>query len=238
MVGSDDKPAIVYDITGFNRSQVVKKLEDIVNDSRYKHKFVFYLGICRVDETLEFCNLFRLKPNPWPKQPGNGEMTVLQDRQFICTSYNQCLVDELNEKYGCKTSLFAEHLEKLFEDNSNIAEYSFVTSEVYILWLFEIARRRVKDSEDATNLKKEYDQLEIDGAITQLIELMKVDSCQFEEIFLKDGTFHCFSGFPSKRQTAIDNIEEKLKSPKKHASQDKDVEKMKQSMSEVYLSEK
>ena len=239
MAGSNDKPAIVYNITGFNRSQVVEKLEDIVNDRGYQEKkLYFYLGICRVDETLEFRKLFRLEPNPWRDQPGNGLMTVLQDRQFFCKSYSQRLVDELNEKYGCKTSLFAEHLEKLFEDNSNIAEYSFVTSEVYILWLFEIARRRVKDSEDTTNLKKEYDELEIDGAITQLIELMKVDSCTFQEIFLKKGTFHCFSDFPPQRQTAIDNIKEKLKSPKKHASQDKDVEKMKQSMSEVDLSEK
>ena len=239
MADSDDKPAIVYDITGFNRSQVVEKLEDIVNDRGYqKKKFDFYLGISKVDETLEFRKLFRLEPHPWPNQPGNGVMKVLQDRKFICRSYGQCLVDELNEKYGRKTSLLAEHLEKLFEDNSNIAEYSFVTSEVYILWLFEIARRRVKDSKDATNLKKAYDTLEIDGAITQLIKLMKVDSCQFQEIFLKNGTFHCFSNFPPARQTAIDNIKEKLKSPKKHASQDKDVEKMKQSMSEVDLSEK
>ena len=214
MVGSDDKPAIVYDITGFNRSQVVKKLEDIVNDRGYQEKeFVFYLGISKVDETLEFRKLFRLEPNPKRDKPGNGFMKVLQDRQFFFKSYNQCLVDELNEKYGRKTSLLAEHLEKLFEDNSNIAEYSFVTSEVYILWLFEIARRRVKDSEDTTKLKEAYHEHKIDGAITQLIKLMKNDSCQFQEIFLIEGTFHCFSDFSSKRQTAIDNIKEKLKSP-------------------------
>ncbi|CAH3143328.1 unnamed protein product [Pocillopora meandrina] len=214
MVGSDDKSAIVYDITGFNRSQVVKKLEDIFNDRGYQKKeFVFYLGISKVDETLEFRKLFRLEPYPSPYQPGYGFMKVLQDRKFIRRYYNQCLVDELNEKYGRKTSLLAEHLEKLFEDNSNIAEYSFVTSEVYILWLFEIARRRVEDSMNAPKLKEAYDEHKIDGAITQLIKLMKNDSCQFQEIFLIEGTFHCFSDFPSKRQTAIDNIKEKLKSP-------------------------
>ena len=214
MADSDDKPAIVYDITGFNRSQVVKKLKDIVNDRGYQKKeFVFYLGISKVDETLEFRKLFRLEPHPWPDKPGNGFVKVLQDRQFCFTSYNRCLVDKLNEKYGCETSLFAEHLEKLFEDNSNIAEYSFVTSEVYILWLFEIARRRVKDSKEATDLKKAYDALEIDGAITQLIELMKVNTCQFQDIFLIGEIFHCFSGLPPKRQTAINNIKEKLKSP-------------------------
>ena len=213
MADSDDKPAIVYDITGFNRSQVVEKLEDIVNDRGYqKKKFDFYLGISKVDETLEFRKLFRLEPRPWRHQPGNGKMTVLLDRQFFGRSYRQCLV-ELNKKYGCETSLFAEHLEKLFEDNSNIAEYSFVTSEVYILWLFEIARRRAEDSMDATKLKEAYDEHKIDGAITQLIKLMKNDSCQFQEIFLIEGTFHCFSDFPSRRQTAIDNIKEKLKSP-------------------------
>ena len=207
MADSDDKPAIVYDITGFNRSQVVEKLEDIVNDSRYKQKFVFYLGICRVDETLEFRKLFRLKQDPFRDEPDNGNMTVLQGREFICKFYDGLLVEKLNKQYGCKTSLFAEHLEKLFKDNTSIARYPFVTSEVYILWLFEIARRRVKDSEEM----KKYNKLKIDGAITNLIALMKADYCRFDDVFLEGGKFHCFSGEPKDRETVIKKIEKSLK---------------------------
>ncbi|CAH3143331.1 unnamed protein product [Pocillopora meandrina] len=207
MADSDDKSAIVYDITRFNRSQVVEKLEDIFKDRGYqKKKSVFYLGICRVDETLEFRKLFRLKQDPWPYQPGN--MTVLQGREFISKFYDGLLVEKLNKQYGCKTSLFAKHLENLFEDNTNIAGYPFVTSEVYILWLFEIARRRVKDSEEM----KKYNKLKIDGAITNLIALMKADHCGFDAVFLEGGEFHCFSGKPENIKTVIKKIKETKKS--------------------------
>ena len=206
MADSDDKPAIVYNITGFNRSQVVEKLEDIVKDSRYKQKFVFYLGICRVDETLEFRKLFRLKQDPCRDEPDNGNMTVLQGREFISKFYDGLLVEKLNKQYGFKTSLFAEHLENLFKNNTKIAGYPFVTSEVYILLLFEIARRRVKDSEEM----KKYKKLKIDEAITNLIALMKADHCGFDAVFLKGGEFHCFSGKPENIKTVIKKIKKSL----------------------------
>ena len=208
MAASDVKPAIVYDITGFNQSKVVEKLEDIVNQDGYQNKeFVFYLGISKVDQTLEFRKLFKLEPKPKTHKPGKGVTSVLQGREFTKRSYNQCLVKELKEKYGDNTSLFAKHLELLFKNNTNMASYPFVTSEVYILLLFEIARQRVKDSKTLTAKRKQLDKLKIDEAITNLITLKKAKACTFDDVFLKGKKFHCFSGEPKEREDAIDNIE-------------------------------
>ena len=120
------------------------------------------------------------------------------------------MMNELRETYGHNTCLLAKDLKKLFENNTKIALYPFVTSEVYILWLFEIARRRVKDSKKSTDGKKAFDELKIDEAITNLIELMKALACIFKNVFLKEKKFHCFSGPPDKRRAAIEKIEDKM----------------------------
>ena len=81
--------------------------------------------------------------------------------------------------------MFAKHLKKLlFENNSEIADYPFVTSEVYILLLFEIARRRVKNLPDPTFLKKELHAVKIDEAITNLIDLMETSCCKDGKNFI------------------------------------------------------
>ena len=212
MADSNVKPAIVYDITGFDRSQVVEQLEGIVNHVGYRNiNFSYYFGITKVDETDQFCKFFRLKPNPTPDQPGNGSISVFQGRPFDKErSYGQFLVNKLRETYGHNTRLLAKGLKNLFKNNTKIASYPFLTSEVYILWLFEIARRRVKDSKNSTNKKKAFDELEINEAITNLIELMNARACIFEDVFLKKGIFHCFSGLPFKRRAAIKEIKDKL----------------------------
>ena len=211
MADSNVTPAIVYDITGFDRSQVVEQLEGIVNHVGYRNKnFFYYLGISKVDQTDQFCKFFKLVPQAEEDEPGNGIISVFKGPGFTTErSYNMNLVEELCEEYGEDIFEFAEHLEELFENNTKIAEYPFVTSELYILLLFEIARRRVKDSKKSTDGKKEYDELKIDEAITNLIELMKADVCTFKEIFLEEQPFHCFSGKPDKRKAAIKRITDK-----------------------------
>ena len=211
MADSNVTPAIVYDITGFDRSQVVEQLEGIVNHVGYRNKnFFYYLGISKVDQTDQFCKFFKLVPQAEEDEPGNGIISVFKGPGFTAKrSYNMNLVKELCKEYGEDTSLFAKNLEDLFENNTNIAEYPFVTSEVYIRLLFEIARRRVKDPEKSTSKGKKYDKLKIDEAITDLIELMKEDVCTFKDIFLKGQKFHCFSGEPDERKAAIKRIKDK-----------------------------
>ena len=175
-------------------------------------KFDFYLEISRVDgETKQFKKSFRLQPNATDDQPGNGFISVFKDsgNDFIGRAYGEPLVEDLNKKYK-ETSSLAKDLEELFKDNTNIAEYPFVTSEVYILLLFEIARRRVKDLEKSTDLKKRLDKLKINEAITNLITLMRKNSSKFEDVFLKEGKFHCFSGKVEDREKVIVEIEKKV----------------------------
>ena len=211
MADSNVTPAIVYDITGFDRSQVVELLEGIVNHVGYRNKnFFYYFGISKVDQTGQFCKFFRLKPKPKPNQPGNGIISVFRGCPFDEGRSYGIMMNELRETYGHNTRLLAKGLKNLFENNTKIALYPFVTSEVYILWLFEIARRRVKDSKKSTDAKKEYDELKIDEAITILIELMNARACKFEDVFLKGGILHCFSGYPFQRRAAIKKIEDKL----------------------------
>lgn len=138
---------------------------------------------------------------------GNGIISVFKGHQFKSRSYDKQLVDKLDEKYETNTSSFAEDLEDLFKNNTNIAGYPFVTSEVYILLLFEIARQRVKGSDEM----KKYNKLKIDEAITNLIALMKADYCRFDDVFLEGGKFHCFNGEPKDREIVIEKIEKSLK---------------------------
>ena len=79
MAASDVKPAIVYEITGFDRSQVVEQLEGIVNHVGYRNKnFFYYLGISKVDQTNQFRKFFKLEPDPEEDQPGNGIISVFK----------------------------------------------------------------------------------------------------------------------------------------------------------------
>ena len=210
MADSDVKPAIVYDITGFDRSQVVEQLEGIVNHVGYRNKnFFYYLGISKVDQTDQFCKFFKLVPQAEKDEPGNGNISVFKGPGFTAKrSYNRDFVKELRKEYGKDTSLLAKNLEGLFENNTKIVECSFLTSEVYILLLFEIARRRVKDREKSTPKGKKYDELKIDEAITDLIELMKADVYTFKDIFLEGEQFHCFSGEPDERKAVIERIKD------------------------------
>lgn len=90
---------------------------------------------------------------------------ICQNGHLIPRQYGEEIVQDLEEKYARDASAFARHLESRFETNETIAKYPFVTSEVYMLPLFEIGRRLVKDSPKSTPTKKMYDKLPIKEAI-------------------------------------------------------------------------
>lgn len=69
---------------------------------------------------------------------------ICQNGHLIPRQYGEEMVQDLEEKYARNASAFARHLESLFETNETIAKYPFVTSEVYMLPLFEIGRRLVR----------------------------------------------------------------------------------------------
>ena len=204
-----------YDITGKNLDEVVETLDTIVNNRKdYRKDAVFTFTIKPDSKHLQhpeaFRKEFQLKAKPTPDQPGSGILSIRQGGRLIARPYNEEMVKDLEEVYDDDTSAFARHLETLFKRNEAIAKYPFVTSEVYMLLLFEIGRRLVEDSPNSTPTKKKYDELPIKKAIQDILTLLGNKKCKFSDVFLKDGRFHCFSGSPRDRKNVIEKIQEAL----------------------------
>ena len=157
---ADMQVEIRFDITcntGLDHKQVGLLLKDIVNLTCYQQKTgIVYLRIGpKPDKPGKFQKKYKLTPIPTTDQPGNGILSIRKPDSgwFIGRAYGKAMTDDLEKSYNGDTRAFATHLEKLFEDNTSIGQFPFVTSEVYMLLLFEIARRQVKDSDESTDKK-------------------------------------------------------------------------------------
>lgn len=158
-----------------------------------------------------FQKKFQLKAKPTIDQPGNGMISIYKDGGFISRPYGKEMVEDLWEMYDGHTSAFARHLKALFQKNETFAEYPFVTSEVYMLLLFEIGRRSVEDSRvSSTRKKRKLDKLPIKEAIDHILTLFANKQCGFRDVFLKRGRYHCFTGPPKRRRKAIKKIKNAL----------------------------
>lgn len=211
----------IYDITGFDAHLVVSLLVSIVNNKeQFKTNKTFYLLLHNSHENQpndEIEELFRLKASPTTDQPGNGIVFLRpRGRKTFKTSAKK--YDELNgalkahyekKKKQPDTASFARDIKELFEDNAVVSnDFPQATIEVYLLLLFEIARRLVA-LEKPSEKKKQYDVLPIGSAIARFVKLLELGSkeiCTFEDVFLPKGIFHCFTGKPQDRRKAIDNI--------------------------------
>lgn len=202
------------DITGMNCDQVVEKLKSIVNGKDYLKDAVFSFMISPTSSHLQhpqaFQKKFQLKANPTEDQPGNGFLFIWQGSRYIGRSYNEEMVKDLKEMYGDDTSAFARHLTTPFQKNETIAKYPFVTSEPYMLLLFEIGRRLVKNSPKSTLEKMKLDKLPIKKTIQGILKLFGNKKCEFGHVFLKEGKFHCFTYTADEREKVIKEIEEAL----------------------------
>jgi len=154
---------IVCDITGFYGQQVVALLSQIVNDKeQFKKNKTFYLLIRDSSEgnSQAGLELFKLQARPSPPdQPGNA-IVFLRPRgktrfkRGSGTSYEElngalrAWYDKLDDKGNLMFSdikSFARDMKQLLKNNAQIDELSRPTTEAYMLWLFEIARRFVKN---------------------------------------------------------------------------------------------
>jgi len=161
---------------------------------------------------------------PTPDQPGNGKLYICDESgKFIGRSYCGDMVCDLYETYSEDTSKFARDLNSLFQTNETIAEFPFVTSELYMLLLFEIGRRLVKDPNISTPMKEKFDKLPIKEAIQGILALFRNKKCKFQQVFLEGGNFHCFSLSPEIREKAIKEackeLEKKAKEMEKEAKE-------------------
>lgn len=205
----------IYNIAGKDDDQVFEILKTIVNSEDYKENAVFNFMIIpascslqnlrnlrQVSESVEFW----LEAEPTKNQPGNGRLSIFKHGEFRARAYSELLVEDLEEIYDGNTSAFATDLEGLFKNNETIATYPSVTSEVYMLMLFERGRRSVNDSDYSTDTKKELDSLNIKDAIKGILTLLGKKKHKFSDVFLKKGKFHCFSGTYLARMKAIEEI--------------------------------
>ena len=197
-----------YNITGRSAAYVIAIFKSIVNNSEGSYKFSkrkeFTFNIGKTPAMISF----KLKANPTDDQPGNGVFRVHENKKKRkCRKYNQKLVDELKNRYP-NTKEFAQDIKRFFKDNSELPKSgNKIIQEVYILLLFEIGRRLVKDDEKHTNEKKALDSLPISQAITTIVKLFEQEECRFEDVFLTGGTFHCFTKSLRKRKKAIEQLE-------------------------------
>ena len=215
----DGRP--VYDISGFDAHQVVAVLSAIVNDKdQFTMNKTFYLVIrsSSVHTSEEgFEEFFKLTARPTPSQPGNA-IVFLRPRGKKRFNRSAKSYEELNgnlraiyDRYDngrfvfSDTTSFARHIKQLFKNNATIDNLAQPTFEAYMILLFEIARRLV-NSENPTAKKKALDDLPIASAIARLLTLLELRRCSFEDVFFPGGRFHCFTGKPEQRETAIHNI--------------------------------
>lgn len=192
-----------YDITGYRAAHVIAILKSIVNDKLWQQsgkkrkEFTF-----KIEDTI----VFSVKPNPGNDQPGNAlvrRKNPEDRRKMITWSYDTALVTELNLQYSYDTKRFAQDIKLVFEDNSHLLGCgNEVIQDVYILLLFEIGRRLVKDGKKST-VGEALDNLPISGAITKIVKLFEAKKCIFADFFDSNGRFHCFKGTPSERKKRI-----------------------------------
>ena len=211
----------VYDISGFDAHQVVAALSAIVNDrDQFTMNKTFYLVIRGSSEhTSEegFEEFFRLTARPTKHQPGNA-IVFLRPRGRELFNRSAKSYEELNgnlraiyDRYDNRmfffsdTTSFARDIKQLFKNNATIDNLHQPTFEAYMILLFEIARRLV-NSENPNAKKEAFDDLPIASAIARLLTLLEFRRCSFEDVLFPKGRFHCFTGTPEQRKTAIYNI--------------------------------
>lgn len=206
----------VYDITGFDAEKVVALLSEIVNDKeQFTSNKTFYLLLqnkpgTKPEDKIE--ELFRLKARPSKDQPGNG-IVFLRPKGKKKFTQGARKYDELHgvleENYKDDTKSFAEDIKAIFQNNSVVTDnFPQATVEAYMILLFEIARR-LATVEKPTPKKEEFDILPIGSAIARSVKLLELgdkEKCRFKDVFLPKEKFHCFTGKPQDRKTAIDNI--------------------------------
>ena len=211
-----------FRIAGWSASEVVALLSCIVN--HWKMNKTFYLLLNKADCNEPLHEVFRLQARPTKNQPGNGIVVMRpSDRKKFpaakkydeITGVIAAKYENENEAKERSSERFWEDLQKLFHDNTSADSIPDVALEVYLLLLFEIARRLVrqpdqKPSGGATAGKKEaLDCLPIGVAIARML-VVKPD---FRKVFLKGEEFDCFS-VPSaaKRRKRIINLNEAFRS--------------------------
>ena len=221
------KPIYFSDITGFDAHKVIAVLSGIVNDrKKFTEGNVFLLRLCGTDKSEE---LFKLSPFPKKVQIGNGIVSIRPREESKLSQNGKTYAEmkaDLENHFEKDTKRFAKDIKKLFRNNEKkLNKFPQATIEVYMILLFEIARRLVKLEKPNKSIA-EYDDLPIGSAIAGIMKLLKNSDegeYTFNDVFDYGGKFHCFSEESHKRKEAIDRINEAA-SVKTEGSEEKLIE--------------
>ena len=221
--GEDGK---VYDITGLCAIEVIATIIKIINDpSKWPTetsmvKKTFYFLVKSKNNGKEPYRMFKLRANPTKNQPGNGVVSIMYLKGKKCKQYQsrrpktyRALIEDIFQA-NTPTENFAKVIQKLFKDNSEIAQQDTAISEMYFLLLFEIARRR-SNKEYKTDEGKRLDELPIGSAIVQIIKLLGATDKNEDSEYLKkklECYFYCFKTRASARKKAIIKLNDETKS--------------------------
>jgi hypothetical protein len=217
----------VYDITGLSAIEVISVVTVIINDSdKYKRPTPTVPNVTKTVKTFYFLikpknnedeagKMFKLKANPTKNQPGNGAVCVMRfkagKRNKYCAQRFKSYKKIIEELFQAKTQprKFANIIQKLFKDNSDIGQADPAIAETYFLLLFEIARR-LSNKEDKTPEGERLDDLPIGSAIARIIELLLDAKGENEdEKYLKkelESCCCCFKYKASGREKKIKEI--------------------------------
>ena len=219
----------ILDITGMDGRDVVQVLTIVVNkngatdeSTSWYARETYYLKIQHRNGGV----LFRLSTEPKQHHPGNG-IIVMCPRGGDCCPENRkpylTINNLLKNNYGKNTTLFAQHIQDLFLNNESIARVPEITAEVYMVLLFEIARRFVETNPFRSLLKESFDKLPISVAIAKILKLFQEDKgLLFDDVFTHQGSFHIFTGSAEKRRENIKKIHERYKKTVKNKLNDID----------------
>lgn len=187
----------VYDLTDKNAKQITELLIAVVNQDEWQDIDQQRPSYFVVQPNDPFKIIFKLESNPTPKQPGNGKVSMrTNNNKFIGYTYEH-LYPVIKDKDPEK---FFKQLKDSFKNCNKIIGAMNGVADSFMLLLFEIARRRVKQKRAYHKRKQAYDELPIASFIACAIELHEPKGFNFVDIFNPESEFHCFKGEPEDRK--------------------------------------
>ena len=123
--------------------------------------------------------IFKLKRIITDNQPGNGLVSVLHwssvTEEYDDWGKSHATINKALTQTCTSPKTFANVIQKLFKDNSEIGLQEDIIAEEYFLLLFEIARR-LSNKKNKTEEGKALDDLPIGSAIARKIKTLAAKS--------------------------------------------------------------
>ena len=207
-------------IEGWPAKQVLGLIYQTVNCRNFS-KRQYFTFVLRPTGHNGYYLRIRLRANPTPYQPGNGQISLQLSEysSFVSRTYDRA-VDELK---SCQINgpTLAEALCALFRSCGDASIHHDIIHNIYFLLLFEIGRRMVMKTDKRPQAKL-YDSLPVAVTIVKIIDLLQREILSPAEVFLDGSMYNIFKGQPRERRTRMWNIEKIYRQNQEKQSQSVD----------------